>query len=283
MKQIFFLVATALLLATPTFAQENNQRMLTPEDVVLNRELRPQSFRVQWVGESDSYAVTEGDAIVSYDAASGKSTTLLTLSELNTILGNEYKRLPYFYFDSEGNIIFQVPGYIYTINLESKQLVATYEVPYGDNLTRQSGKGGMFAYTQENNLYLFDGKESVAITTESDRNIVSGQSVSRNEFGIDGGIFFSPDATKIAFYQKDESAVGTFPLLDINSRTGTLREIKYPMNGMPSEKVRLGIYDIASAKTVYANVTDFDAERYLTCVTFSPDSKKIHKDRTGGA
>ena len=157
MKQILFLVATALMLATPTFAQENNQRMLTPEDVVLNRELRPQSFRVQWVGESDCYAVTEGDAIVSYDAASGKSTTLLTLSELNTILGNEYKRLPYFYFDSEENIIFQVPGYIYTINLESKQLVATYEVPYGDNLTRQSGKGGMFAYTQENNLYLFDG------------------------------------------------------------------------------------------------------------------------------
>ncbi|MBR2014790.1 MAG: DPP IV N-terminal domain-containing protein [Alistipes sp.] len=276
MKQIFLIVAAALLLATPAFAQENSQRMLTPEDVVLNRELRPQSFRVQWIGESDCYATTEGDMIVSYDAASGKSSTLLTLSDLNSILGSEYRQLPYYYFDSEQNIIFQVRGYIYTINLDSKQLVATYDIPRGDNLTRQSGKGGMFAYTKENNLYLFDGKKSVAITTESDTNIVSGQSVSRNEFGIDGGIFFSPDASKIAFYQKDESAVGTFPLLDINSRTGTLREIKYPMNGMPSEKVRLGIYDIASAKSVYADVTDFDAERYLTCITFSPDSRKIY-------
>ena len=71
-----------------------------------------------------------------------------------------------------------------------------------------------------------------AVTKDSDKNIINGQVVSRNEFGITGGIFWSPDGKKLGFYRKDESQVGTFQLLDINSRMGTLREIKYPMAGM---------------------------------------------------
>ena len=70
------------------------------------------------------------------------------------------------------------------------------------------------------------------ITDFTDPNIVCGSSVSRNEFGISGGLFPAPDGKQLAFYRKDESQVTTFPLLDINSRTGSLVEIKYPMNGM---------------------------------------------------
>lgn len=132
------------------------------------------------------------------------------------------------------------------------------------------------AYPKDNNVYYKDleGKEH-AITSEADPNIVSGQSVSRNEFGINGGIFISPDESKIAFYQKDESRVTFFPLFDIRSRTGKIENIKYPMNGMASEKVRLGVYDIAADTTVWMDVTDFDDERYLTNITWNPTSDRI--------
>ena len=69
-----------------------------------------------------------------------------------------------------------------------------------------------------------DGTER-AVTNFTDKNIVAGSSVSRNEFGIDGGLFLSPNKRLLAFYQKDESAVTTFPLLDITTRTGSLFEI----------------------------------------------------------
>ena len=114
------------------------------------------------------------------------------------------------------------------------------------------------------------------ITDFADKNIVCGQSVSRNEFGISGGLFPAPDNSRVAFYQKDETAVTTFPLLDITTRTGTLREIKYPMNGMPSEQVSVGVYDVAESSVVYLAVTDFDEERYITNLTWSPDSKRIY-------
>lgn len=131
-------------------------------------------------------------------------------------------------------------------------------------------------FTEENNLYAEIDGQKIAITSNEDKNIVSGSHVSRNEFGIMGGIFPSPDHSCVAFYQKDESRVTDFPLLDITTRTGSLVEIKYPMAGMPSERVRLGVWNSADGSTVWMNVTDFTEERYLTNVTWSPDGKLIY-------
>lgn len=131
-------------------------------------------------------------------------------------------------------------------------------------------------FTEENNLFAEVGGERVAITDNEDKNIVSGSFVSRNEFGIVDGIFPSPDGLSVAFYQKDESKVGTFPLLDITTRTGSLREIKYPMAGMDSERVRVGVWDSRTRQTVWLAVTDFDEERYITNITWSPNGELIY-------
>ena len=99
--------------------------------------------------------------------------------------------------------------------------------------------------------------------------------MSRNEFGIKNGIFWAPDGRSIAFYRKDETLVTDFPLLDINTRTGSLVNIKYPMNGMTSENVRVGVYNLAENSTVYLQADDFGYDQYLTNVTWSPDARHI--------
>ena len=131
-------------------------------------------------------------------------------------------------------------------------------------------------FTEENNLFAEVGGEKIAIAVSEDKNIVSGSYVSRNEFGIMEGIFPSPDGLSVAFYQKDESHVSTFPLLDITTRTGSLREIKYPMAGMPSERVSIGVWNSQTQQTVWLQVTDFSEERYLTNITWSPDGSLIY-------
>ena len=133
------------------------------------------------------------------------------------------------------------------------------------------------ASVKENNVVWYDAEGKIhKVTDFADKNIVCGQAVSRHEFGIDGGLFPSPDNSLVAFYQKDESKVTTFPLLDITSRTGSLVEIKYPMNGMASERVSVGVYNVAQNRTIYLTVTDFDEERYITNLSWSPDSKTIY-------
>lgn len=141
-----------------------------------------------------------------------------------------------------------------------------------ENIT--SNGNGAYAYTIGQSLYLFDGG-SVSVAESENSQITYGQTVSRNEFGIENGIFWSPDGSKLAFYRKDDSKVTDFPLLDITTRTGSLKSIKYPMNGMDSENVRLGVYDRATGKTVWCDVDEYGYDQYLTNICWSPDSRNI--------
>ena len=144
---------------------------------------------------------------------------------------------------------------------------------------RPSAPAGRYRlFQQQGSLMARDlqREEDFVIAPSDGPNLVYGEVVSRNEFGIDAGWFLSPDSSRVAFYRKDQARVTSFPLLDITSRTGTLRQIKYPMNGMDSEEVALGVYEFASGRTVYLQVDDFTAERYITNVSWSPDSRYIY-------
>ena len=154
--------------------------------------------------------------------------------------------------------------------------LVTRALPEGAASITRSTDGESIAFTIDQSLYYIDSLRHVyPIAISENGNITYGQTVSRNEFGINGGIFWSPDSRKIAFYRKDETLVTDFPLLDITTRTGSLRNIKYPMNGMSSENVRLGIYSITANTTVYVEVDDFGYDQYLTNITWSPDSRHI--------
>ena len=135
-------------------------------------------------------------------------------------------------------------------------------------------KNGVSAFSRGQSLFINNGSE-ICVAKSENSQITYGESVSRNEFGINGGIFWSPEGNKLAFYRKDESRVTDFPLLDISTRTGTLKSIKYPMKGMESEEIKLGIYDLASGKTVWCDVTDFGYDRYLCNISWSPDEKYV--------
>ena len=151
-----------------------------------------------------------------------------------------------------------------------------YDINTEETSAYAPGTERPFAFSKERSLYLMDKDSTIVpIAISEDKNITYGETVSRNEFGIKGGIFMSPDKSKIAFYRKDESLVTSFPLLDITTRTGSLKDIKYPMAGMDSERISLGVYDIASKEIVYLAVDDFGADRYLTNITWSPDCSKI--------
>ncbi|MBQ6762169.1 MAG: DPP IV N-terminal domain-containing protein [Bacteroidales bacterium] len=145
-----------------------------------------------------------------------------------------------------------------------------------ENLELPQDFSGWTAFNEGNSLYITDYKDTIAVAVSNDREIVYGQSVSRNEFGIDGGIFWSPSGRKLAFYRKDESRVTDFPLLNIETRTGGLELLKYPMNGMDSEIVSLGIYDLDKGSTIYLDVPDFTPERFLTNISWSPDDRSVY-------
>ena len=99
--------------------------------------------------------------------------------------------------------------------------------------------------------------------------------VSRSEFGYRGGVFPSPDGSRIAVYRKDERAVGIFPMFDISLGDGSTVPMRYPMAGTASERLSLVVCDTLGNELCTLGVTDFDEERYLTGITWSPDGRYI--------
>lgn len=261
---------------TMMFNSMAQDKVLTMEEAILGYNLHPKNMFVQWKADQNVLTYIEGTNLVGENAADGKKEVLLTLEDLNRILNTSLRGMPQFSWKDANNIIIARLGKIFAIDVVKKEISHVYKLVDGAQNITPNGKE-LVAYTKDNNLYYLDANNNeYAVTADKDLNIVNGQTVSRNEFGISGGIFWSPDGKQLAFYRKDESLVGTFPLLDINSRTGSLREIKYPMAGMKSEQISLGVYDIASGKTVFMDVTDFGREQYLTNITWGPKSDFIY-------
>ena len=73
------------------------------------------------------------------------------------------------------------------------------------------------AFTKGNNLYVANGQGEVAQVTDEPEGVLCGQSVHRDEFGIDGGIFWSPKGNLLAFYRMDQSMVTDYP--QVNTST----------------------------------------------------------------
>lgn len=236
----------------------NSGRRMTMEQAVYSGELRPARFRASWFGENTLVYLKDGKPQL-YDAAAGQDTDRdEALGEFSPAAGDYLKQaLP----ENAGNV---------TPN------AAAMERNGAMPGNRAAGKAPALAYTVGRSLWYIDQRKHSYLIAESENpDITYGQTVSRNEFGIDGGIFWSPDGRSIAFYRKDESLVTDFPLLDITTRTGSLKNIKYPMNGMTSENVKVGVYNLAENTTVYLQADDFGYDQYLTNVTWSPDCRHI--------
>ena len=267
-----------ILILLTGFNSAFTQQDLSLEQAVMEqyRTFYPQSnFNVQWIPNTEKYSYFENYVqLVSYDVNKKATEKLLSIQELNQVLGTQlyyfqgfkWKNEHSFYVNDEKNY------YLYNLKDKASQLLKLDKATKNDDLHIETGS---LAYTIANNLYIhkFDGEE-IAITTNDDSNIVSGQTIARSEMGISKGTFWSPNANFLAFYQKDETNVHDYPLLNINEYPGQLKSIKYPMAGQPSEQAKVGVYNVAEATTVYISPRT-DKESYLTNLSWTPDEKHI--------
>ncbi len=273
----YLLVSYGLI--TGVQAQKKN---LTMQEAVIGQwqQFYPETlWQLQWRANTNEFTYQKGKNMMVSDIK-GKKKVLFSVKNLNSGLKNTditLRRLPRISWINKNTIQFYTPEAMVQYDIAANKPVFVAKVNKEAQNKEFSQESQMFAYTLNNNLYVSDIKgNETAITNNNNKNIVSGQSVSRNEYGIDGGIFWSPNGENLAFYQKDESSVTSFPIVDINTRTGKLREEKYPMAGMGSEVVRLGVYNIGNKKTVWIEPNDFGNNQYLTNISWDNNGKYIY-------
>lgn len=203
--------------------------------------------------------------------ADTKQMRALLDSELSQ---NQGRIVPFAWLDSYKLWVIHSGNY-YLLDLKQNAVLSSISMEKNGANADFNVKGGAVAYTIGNNLYVSKtGSEPKQITTDGDDDHVYGQTVHRDEFGIHKGTFWAPNASKLAFYFMDQSMVDDYPLVDVSTRIATLTPVKYPMAGLKSHHVKVGVYDMTSEKTIYLN-TGEPADRFFTNIAWTPDGSGI--------
>ncbi len=265
------------------------QKMLTVEEAVLKQRtsLAPAKLdQLGWIDNSSSYFYTDtvkGKEILYVGNASEAKAAepVMNIDELNTVLKakglSEVRKFPALKFVTVPVVSVETGGKLAHIDYKNKTVVEVQSIPAppaeAENIDKASNPN--IAYTIKENLYVFNGKESVQITKDGSRELVYGKSVHREEFGINKGTFWSPSGKSLAFYRMDQSDVTDYPIMDVTARPAEANLIKYPMAGDTSHYVTVGVYNTASQKTIYLKTTG-PKDQYLTNIAWSPDEKHVY-------
>ncbi len=280
------LLLTALL-ALPAIAQQQ----FTLEDLNFGgtnyQKMIPQNRPLKWWG--DQLVRLSRDTLWTVNPQNGKEKVLFTRAQLNKRAGLtadslQVRRLnmasfPYadkplvlVYNDSEQRLI----------NFKTGKTEWCQGIDYDVQAAEWSDMSRATAYVKDDNLYVTDGAGSTRqVTSDGSRDLVYGQSVHRNEFGIEGGLFWNPQGTRLAFYRMDQSMVTDYPLItvpELNDSTqvsATPAPEKYPMAGQTSHLVWVGVLDVATGDTVYLKAGD-PTDRYFSNISWNPDGDILY-------
>jgi len=287
MKKIIWLflisgmAATAQKNLTIQEATSGQYQIFAPKSLV-SPHWRPDTHKITYLDETYSKLVQRNEA------SQWAESTLITKDELVAALKAKFPEdtfslriFPYDYtWKNKSTLILNVEGEKgnYMVVFDADKKAVTSAIAIAQDATNQilSPNGTSAAWLKENNVVITKEGNTINVTNDTDKGIVNGSDYThRQEFGIDRGMWWSPDNDKLLYYRKDESMVANFPLVQWGERIATDKEIKYPMAGMKSEEVTLVVYNVKDAKKVTLRTVG-PKEQFLTCVTWSPDGKQIY-------
>lgn len=270
MKKVITLLS--ILFIFQGYAQKKE---LSLNDAVLGyyKGLYPKSINnLQWLSPT-KYVYSETNTYVIKDVE-GKTEEKITIADFQKSFP-DIKRVPRIMEINKNTITFKKQHTIYQYNYKTQTIVNQISTEENASNSDYNSTTNTIAYTLDNNLYIATKNNTkTAITSFSDTNIVAGQAIARYEFGISKGTFWSPKGTHLAFYQKDETNVTDYPLVDVTTYPATLKNIKYPMAGQKSELAKIGVYNVTTKQTSYLNIDTSD-EHYLTNLSWTPDGKYL--------
>lgn len=272
------ILGTLVLASVCGFSQT---QQFTMNDAVLGlrTNLAVKNIRdFSYSNDGKSYLQMVKNAYLITDIATNKSDTLVSLYQVNQNLSadQKLKALSPLKFLNNSKAYFSQKGKYFWLQKtgNSWQKTEFASIPEDAENAQLLPDNQTIIYTIKNNLFVNINGKTLKITDDQNENIINGQSVHRNEFGIDGGIFAAPNFQKIAFYRMDQSMVTDYPIIDWSVTPAENHNMKYPMAGNKSHEVSIGVFDVKTQTKKFLNI-EGDKEQYLTSVTWSPDSKSI--------
>ena len=271
-KSLLILFSLLTLPYLPMTAQE--EKLFTLEDLNFGgnnyRNMLPENLWLTWWGNHLMYQDAEEGGM---QETSGERKAFFTLKDVGTDFHSAFSA-QYPYADQTVVLLKNSKQRIlYDWKLKKTVWQQTCE---GEQFSEWNAASRAVAYVKDHQLFVRDSdNKEQKLTADGSRDIVYGQSVHRNEFGIDKGLFWSPNGMRLAFYRMDQSKVTDYPQVDIFQRSATYEPDKYPMAGETSHQVTVGIYDLHTQQTIYLQAGN-PTDRYFTNIAWAPDGNTLY-------
>lgn len=260
----------------------------------------------RWLDGGDRYTVLEASVanpkardIVAYDTASGQRTVLVTAAQLTPASATAPLDIEDYAWsaDKQRLLLFTNTQRVWRLNTRGDYWVLDLAT---GKLTQLGGSAPastlMFAkfspdshsvaYVRDNNIYvesLGAAGDSAThairqLTTDGSADIINGTSdwVNEEELDIRDAFRWSPDSQAIAYWQFDQSGVGTYTLLN---DTATLYpktfQYKYPLVGTTNSSVRAGVVPAAGGPTVWFKLPGDPRNHYIVRLDWAGNSTEV--------
>jgi dipeptidyl-peptidase-4 len=240
-----------------------------------------------------SQATPDAEDIVQVDARTGERKVLVPAVHLRPAGTDRPLDLADYHWSEDGRrlLIFTNTRRVWRTNTRGDYWVL--DLPTG-RLARLGGDapeaslmfakfspdGSRAAYVRENDIYVEDlGTGAVTrITSDGSRTIINGNFdwVYEEEFTVQDGFRWSPDGTRIAYWQLDASGVRDFLLInDTDSLYSFTIPVQYPKAGTTNSSARVGVVSASGGPTVWMRVEDDPRNNYIARMEWAEDSREI--------
>jgi len=281
------------------FAQAREQA-LGLEDLFASPAFFGESFGpVEWLDEGryttlePSRAVRGGVDLVAYAAATGVREVLVSAAELVPAGTREPLAVEGYTWSEDGEklLIFTNTRRVWRTNTRGDYWVLDRG---GGTLTQMgsdfpeatlmfakfSPDGSRVAYVQGNNIHVQDlatGAVS-SLTTDGSRTTINGTFdwVYEEEFSLQDGFRWSPDGTRIAYWQLDATGIRDFLLINnTDSLYSFTIPIQYPKAGTVNSAARIGVVPAGGGETVWMALEGNPRNHYPARMAWAASSDEI--------
>jgi dipeptidyl-peptidase-4 len=248
---------------------------------------------IKWAKDGNSYYEISQGEIVSISLPLNERKTIVSRNLLyssgNTGLGeiksfeiSEDGTKVLLYTNSKKVWRYETRGDYFVADLKTNQLTQVGKDKPSSSLmfAKLSPDGNKVAYVSKHNLYVDDlmSKTSKALTTDGTERLINGTFdwVYEEEFDCRDGFRWSPDGQSIAYWQIDATKIKNFLMIDnTDSIYSFTIPVEYPKVGENPSSCKVGIVNIASAKTNWLEVPGDKIQNYIPRMDWIPSSNEV--------
>ncbi|MFZ0785219.1 MAG: DPP IV N-terminal domain-containing protein, partial [Candidatus Acidiferrales bacterium] len=303
LRSACLLALAAASAATIAAARPAGSKMLTVERiysapslsgyVTEGVEWAPDSKRISYFGRDRS-----GVELWTTDAATGLSKILVNANVLESAMPPERTDV----IQSTGLGRVQSQNYLWSPKGDSLLLIGGSSLALLDLNTmtprtlvsgaadiddpKFSPDGKWVSFVRDSNLWVINlaSGDVKPLTTGGTEDVLKGELdwVYPEELETPTAYWWSPDSSRVAYYQMDERPVTRYPIMDMSSPVGAIEYERYPQAGEPNPIVRVGVVPVAGGDTTWMD-TGANTDVYLARVEWLPDSRRVAIERLNRA